>query len=239
MSYILRLDDACEHCDKEKWDKIEHILDRYDIKPLVGIIPYCQDPEIQGYDIDERFWKKTKKWEKKGWVLGLHGCYHLYKTKNGGLNPIHNRSEFAGQSLKTQRNLIKVGCEKLLSHGIKAKVFFAPSHTFDKNTIIALKKESKIRIISDTIAIKSYRKYGVTFVPQQVSKVRKIPFLQVTFCYHPNMMCEKDFYQLENFLRKHYKEFIQFPVVSSKRKESILDILLRKIYFYYHARLKD
>lgn len=42
--YILRLDDACEKRDIEKWDLMEQLLDQYNIKPLVGIIPHCEDP---------------------------------------------------------------------------------------------------------------------------------------------------------------------------------------------------
>ena len=73
-------------------------------------------------------------------------------------------------------------------HGIDPKVFFAPAHTFDNNTLIALKECSNIRIISDTIANDIYTKYGFTFVPQQAGRVRKQPFRTVTFCYHPNTM---------------------------------------------------
>lgn len=35
------------------------------------------------------------------------------------------------------------------SHGIDPTVWIAPAHSFDKNTLIALKLETNIRIISD------------------------------------------------------------------------------------------
>ena len=36
--YIIRLDDANEYSDMSKWDRIEKILDKNDIKPLVAVI---------------------------------------------------------------------------------------------------------------------------------------------------------------------------------------------------------
>ena len=44
--YIIRLDDACEKRDVKKWDQMEQILDKYGVKPLVGVIPHCEDPMI-------------------------------------------------------------------------------------------------------------------------------------------------------------------------------------------------
>ena len=35
--YILRLDDASDYMDVKKWQRMEELLDRYGIKPLVGI----------------------------------------------------------------------------------------------------------------------------------------------------------------------------------------------------------
>lgn len=87
-------------------------------------------------------------------------------------------------------------------NGINPKIFFAPAHTFDRNTLLALKNKSNIRIISDTIAYDKYEDEGITFIPQQSGRVRKLPFKTVTFCYHPNLMRDKDFFELENFLKK-------------------------------------
>ena len=42
--YILRLDDASDYMDVEKWSRMEELLDKYQIKPLVGVIPDNQDP---------------------------------------------------------------------------------------------------------------------------------------------------------------------------------------------------
>ena len=71
----------------------------------------------------------------------------------------------------------------------------------------------------------------MTFVPQQSGRDRKLPFKIVTFCYHPNTMNEKDFLDLENFLKKYQEKFILFPLQEVSRQESFIDRFLKKLYF--------
>ena len=229
--YILRLDDAASKMNIENWNKMEKLLDKYNIKPLVGVIPDCKDPMMNEYKVDEGFWDKVKMWQEKGWCIALHGYEHVYCTQDGGINPVNKRSEFAGVSLEKQKEKIRKGVSIFREHDINAKVFFAPSHTFDLNTIEALKQESNIRIISDTVANKPYSSYGIVFVPQQSGQVRKLPFDTVTFCYHPNMMNDKDFYELEKFIQCNIDLMAEFPLTIVNRKRSIFDILIKQLYF--------
>lgn len=230
--YIMRLDDACQKMNLENWDRMERLLTKYDIKPLVGVIPNCKDPDMDKYDWDEPgFLERKERWQKKGWELALHGYTHVFETKSGGINPVHQRSEFAGHPLEIQKEKIKKGMEKLTEWGISPRVFIAPAHTFDENTLEAIKSETDIKIISDTIANSPYTKYGMTFVPQQTGRARKLPFELVTFCYHPNVMDDEAFMFLEGFISDHKSEFVDFPVQTTDRKPSMLDKLLSKIYF--------
>lgn len=229
--YILRLDDACERRNRKNWERMEKLLDKNDIRPVVGIIPKCEDPLMEQYEYDENFWDRVEQWQRKGWTIALHGFNHLYISESGGMNPVNNRSEFAGVSYEEQERKITEGLKIFNSHGINPKVFFAPSHTFDENTLKALKHVSEVEIISDTIAYDAYWKYGFTFVPQQSGKVRKLPFKVVTFCYHPDMMTEKDFDELSAFLEKNGHLFTNILNCKSKRKENLFDRLLRKLYF--------
>lgn len=229
--YIIRLDDACEKRDIDKWNRIETILDKYNVKPLVGIIPNCEDPMMDVYSPDKQFWGRVHNWSNKGWTIALHGYNHVYATHCGGINPVNKRSEFAGESLAVQKDKIRKAMALMRGKGIEPMVFFAPSHTFDENTILALKEESAIRIISDTIANDSYTEYGMTFVPQQSGRVRPLPFNMVTFCYHPNAMIDEDFERLEKFLMKYKEKFIPFPVEVSYRKRTYFDKVLRYLYF--------
>lgn len=231
--YILRLDDASDYMNIEKWKRMENLLDEYNIKPLVGIIPENQDPTLVGvYEQDPLFWDKANRWKRKGWELALHGCNHKYITEEGGMNPVNKRSEFAGVPLDEQCKKIQTGIGMFRKHGLEPRIFFAPSHTFDRNTLEALKKESNIRIISDTIANNVYYQDEFYFIPQQSGRVRKLPFKVCTFCYHPNMMTDADFDGLETFLKETQLNFASVQDIKvDKRSMSAFDKILRTIYF--------
>ncbi len=234
--YIMRLDDACEKRHIRNWDRMEKLLDQYQVKPLVGIIPHCEDEAMSGFEEDTQFWKRVSRWQQKGWVMAMHGYNHVYATECGGINPVNKRSEFAGETLEVQKEKIAKGIQIMRNHQVEPKVFFAPSHTFDENTLRALKEESDIRIISDTPANRSYSRYGMTFVPQQSGAVRELPFQEITFCYHPNAMSEQEFVTLELFLKKHHQEFITFPEITVTRKRDLIDLMVSKLYFARRGR---
>ena len=231
--YIMRLDDASEYMNVEKWQRMENLLDKYGIKPIVGVIPNNQDPDMVGvYTKDERFWNKAQEWQEKGWSIALHGYTHVFETKEGGINPVNSRSEFAGVPLERQKEKIRLGVAKLKEHGLAPKIFFAPAHTFDCNTLIALKEESNICTISDTVANDQYFLNGFYFIPQQSGQVRKLPFKLVTFCYHSNNMSDDDFCRLEHYLQKKSEKFIDVECIKySKRKKSAFDKILSSLYF--------
>ena len=233
--YIIRLDDACEKMDVEKWDRMEKLLDKYKVKPLVGVIPHCEDPMMDKYEFDAEFWKKVEIWKNKGWTIAMHGYNHVYGTPCGGMNPVNKRSEFAGLSYEDQAEKIERGWEILNGNGFHPEVFFAPSHTFDENTLKALKNKTTIRVISDTIASDVYKKDDFWFIPQQSGSVRKLPLKTVTFCYHPNTMTDKSFEILEAFLDSYQNRFTEYTELNmKKRKISLCDRLLQKIYFLKH-----
>lgn len=231
--YLLRLDDASEFMDLDKWKRVESLLDKYNIKPIYGIIPYNQDPELLNYKEVRDFWSIVKLWQNKGWTPALHGYTHVFETECGGMNPVNTKSEFAGLEFTKQRDKIKKGFAILKSYNIEPHIFFAPAHTFDENTLKALKIETPIRIINDTIANNFYYKNSFFFIPQQSGRVRILPFKIVTFCYHPNVMTDSDFEKLDKFLAKKYAKFKRFEdLMFFERNESFLDLTVRNIYFF-------
>lgn len=229
--YFIRLDDACAKRDVEKWNQIEVLLDKYNIRPIVGIIPNCMDSDMDKYPVDEEFWQRAAKWQEKGWHIALHGYDHVFCSNEGGVNPVNRYSEFAGVSLEIQRQKFAGGIKILEDHGITPTIFFAPAHTYDANTLLALKEETNIRIVSDTIAYDNYRFGEFTFIPQQSGRVRKLPFKTVTFCYHPNSMTQNDFDILERFISDNQTEFADGTIYESKRKLNLLDRILKYLYF--------
>lgn len=234
--YLIRLDDACPTMDKAKWQRIFDILDRYGVRPMVGIIPHNEDPMQEIDAPDEEFWDKAKQWQQKGYAIALHGYNHCYISNKGmeGLNPLWSRSEFAGVSLEVQKQKIRDGFKILSSNGVKPKYFFAPSHTFDENTLKALRECTDIRIISDTIATKPYQKDEFVFLPQLGGHCTEMKILGVwTFCLHPSAMTDANFDATESFLKNHKNEFIGFDELdlSNLKKKSLLGRLLSWVYF--------
>lgn len=234
--YLIRLDDACPMMNREKWGKVEEILDQFDVKPLVGIVPDCKDENLTIDKPDSDFWNKALNWQKKGWAIALHGYDHCYISDKGleGLNPVWERSEFAGVIYDTQKKKIGLGVEVLQKHGLELRYFFAPSHTFDDNTLKALKNESGIRIISDMYTLKPYREGDFVYIPCQLGhpQTMKIPGTY-TICLHPNNMEEKDMVELESFLKLNRAKVIAFSDIDVEKVGKIrhIDRLARLAYF--------
>lgn len=234
--YLIRLDDACPTMDSLKWQRMEDLLDAYGVRPMVGIIPANDDPK-QKIDVeDPEFWTKAKTWEKKGWSIAFHGYDHCYISNKGlsGLNPIWARSEFAGVPLAEQKKKIREGMKIFNSHDIYPKYFFAPSHTFDVNTLQALREESDIRIISDTIATRPYHRGDFAFIPQLGGACVDMRIYGVwTFCLHPSAMTEEDFVATEKFLQAHKDKMLGFDELNltKLKNKNLMSHLLSWAYF--------
>lgn len=234
--YLIRLDDACPYMNSEKWQYMEDILDKYGIKPLVGVIPANADPLTMIEKEDPCFWEKVHRWMKKGWTMAMHGYDHVCISNSGmnGINPMWKRSEFAGVPLEKQKEKIRKGLQILNANGVNPEVFFAPSHTFDENTMKALEYETNIRVISDTIALKPYKKGTFTFIPQITGHCVKIPLSGVyTFCFHPNTMKERSFIAMDNFLSMYKDSFISFTDIDLSKvgKMGLKDRIIRNAFF--------
>ena len=230
--YLIRLDDASDHMHIENWARIERMLDDNGIKPLVGVIPVNRDPMLLEFPEDPGFWQKARDWQAKGWRIALHGYEHLYCSDSGGMNPVHNRSEYAGLPLDAQREKIRSGMAVLVEKGLKPDVFFAPSHTFVGNTLEALRLESDIRIVSDTVANDTYCRNGFTFIPQQSGRVRELPFRLTTICLHPNNLSDKEFEEIEAFFKAHGDAFADPNAIGvTGRRLGVLDHAYRAAYF--------
>lgn len=231
--YIIRLDDASEFMNFDKWMRVISILDKMEIKAIIGVIPCAKDPEmLVGNRTISNFWEIVQSWSNKSHILAMHGVNHLYNTKDGGINPVHNRSEFAGLTYEVQSNLIKSGWNVFVEKHVIPEVFFAPSHTFDNNTLLALINNTSIRIVSDTIANNIYFHNGIYFIPQQFGKFRKSFFKLTTFCFHPNYMHESDFSAFEEFIIKNKKYFSKLDLYDfRKRSLNLGDLFFRFAYF--------
>lgn len=204
--YIFRMDDACPWMLHEKWQTLEDLFDRYGVKPVVAVVPDCQDPGLREGVEDAGFWKKAQAWQAKGWDIALHGYDHVYRGKNRGLVPLNARTEFAGQSEAVQRQKIRDGWRLLNERGLKPTVWIAPAHTFDKTTLKCLLEETSIRVVSDGLSSRPFHRYGFTWIPQQTWGPHTCPAGVWTICLHPNTMSADMPDRIERFLKQHSHE---------------------------------
>ncbi len=225
--YLIRLDDACPRMDLLKWDQFEALLDEFSIKPLIAVIPNNEDTSLMPDSYNTQFWEKVKRWQTKGWEIALHGYNHVYTTKGIGIVPKNNFSEFVGLDLPSQATKIKKGIEIFKKHQIKTRTWIAPGHSFDKNTLTALKANSDIFIVSDGYALAPYLKDDFLWIPAQISNCKKATHAGTwTFCFHPNETSEPEFAKLKQFLQTHKDAFVAVDdLIGIKRKRDFKDYM--------------
>ncbi|WLT30005.1 DUF2334 domain-containing protein [Geothrix sp. PMB-07] len=184
--YLLRFDDLCPTMDWTVWDALERIMDEQGVRPILGVVPDNRDPKLSVAPGAPDFWERVRRWQAKGWAIGLHGYQHTYVNAEPGLLHLNKQSEFAGLSFEAQHEKLRLGLAIFEREGVRADVWIAPAHSFDWVTVSALNALG-LRVISDGFAFKPYRDpQGSIWVPQQFASMRPMPFGLWTFCYHPN-----------------------------------------------------
>lgn len=164
MKAAVRLDDITPDMDWDSFSAFEALCDRFGIRPLLGVVPENRDPGLSIGEKRADFWEKIRALQEKGWCVAMHGCYHQYRTKSGGLFPLNVQSEFAGLPEGEQSALLREGKRLLVSRGIRPEIFMAPGHTFDKTTLKIL-KELGFRYVTDGYGKRPYVRKGLTFLP--------------------------------------------------------------------------
>ena len=220
--YLIRLDDACPTMHRKNWERVENLLNKYEIKPLVAVIPNNKRDNLLVDEPMEDFWEKVKGWESKDWTICMHGFDHVYETSDGGLVPIIEKSEFAGVPVEKQREKIKKAWEIFIENDLKPKAWVAPAHSFDENTLKVLKEETEIDVVSDGIALSPFYEKDFYWIPTQLWRFRKFPFGLWTITLHPGNMEEKDFIKLEKDLELNRESFINFSDIRLKKRQKNL-----------------
>lgn len=208
MQYIIRLDDACPTMASCRWRAVLEILNDYCVKAIIGVVPYNMDPKLIVDDYDNMFWDKIRDFQSIGHIIALHGCHHLLRQSGRGVIGLHNRSEFVDMSLAEQVVLISKGWNKFLVENITSRVWIAPAHGFDANTLTALKAITNIDIISDGMALYPYNKDGFFWIPQLLWRGKKMFAGVHTICLHPNKMSDVDIVNLKQFIKVNLNKFI-------------------------------
>lgn len=202
MRIAVRLDDITADMDWEKFSRFKKMLDRRHVRPLLGVVPDHHDPKLRIDEPREDFWEYLCHLrDDEGYTLCMHGCHHVYTTKKGGMLPLNRESEFAGVPYEEQRDLIRKGQEILKSHGIETTLFMAPAHSYDLNTLMAL-KSCGFTGLTDGFGNAPYLYDDLIFYPisYRKSDSLKKAYGVTTFVVHCNTLEGKDFHSWEEIL---------------------------------------
>ena len=239
--YLFRLDDACPTMDLPKWQRFFDLFDKYQIKPIVAVIPNNEDAANMIAPPLKKFWDKVTEWHAKGYHIALHGYNHVYTTTEPGLVSLNRFSEFAGVEKTKQAEKILKGYKEFTDRGISADIWIAPGHSFDNNTLAALNLYTNIKVISDGFAIWPYRNKGFFWLPQQLWDVKEQRDGVWTVCYHPNITSEDQFARLEAFVAKNVRNCLfsmdEIILKYGNRRRSMHDLVFAyNIYAKYFIK---
>lgn len=240
---LIRFDDICPTMNWTLWQKAVSILEKYNIKPLIGVIPDCMDPDLLIDEARTDFWEYIKELQKKGYTVALHGLNHKFDKKCRGLVNSGVNTEFAGHSYEIQFEKIRKGKEILLNHGIETDVFFAPAHSYDKNTIRALKANG-FKYMSDGKSKLAINYNGLIAIPCRASGVPKIRNLgYYTAVFHAHEWSREDkafgYNQLVNLCEKYSSDIVTFDDYKKQRiGNKLIQIVDEKIYLLWIYKLK-
>ena len=214
MKTAIRLDDITPDMDWVQYRKVEEILDRNNLRPLIGVVPFNSDDNLMRSEaaLSEEEYKSFLKGRlDAGWVAALHGYSHVYETKCHGLFPLNNFSEFAGVPFEEQKRRLAEGRARLLGLGIDTDIFMAPGQTFDRATLEAL-RENGIKRVTDGFGLVPYERQGLTFYPisKRRSDCTKAGAGYTTLVLHTNTMTDAEIEELGVTIEKHRDCFIDY-----------------------------
>lgn len=211
MRIAVRMDDITPDMDWQKFDRFKALLDSYGVKPLIGVVPDNKDEKLSIDPPREEFWDKIISIQQQGWIIAMHGYHHVYTTNRGGLLPLNRQSEFAGVPYEKQSQMLREARAIMEAHNVSTDFFMAPSHSYDYNTLRALKENGFYRM-TDGFGRAPYTWQGITFYPisyRRSSAMKSDRKGAVTFVVHVNTMEEKDFAYYETLFRT--ADLIPFP----------------------------
>ena len=214
---LIRFDDIAPNMNWEMMDRCQDLLNNFNIRPVLGVIPDNKDNELLNFPKRDNFWQIVKKWDSNGWSIAMHGYNHLYDKETNKKDYFNygGKSEFYGHSYEEQLLKIRKGLEIFKINGIKVDTFFAPNHTYDENTFKALKNSGIFKII-DGYGLMPYTINNIKFIPQLFYKLYFLPFGIQSTQIHINNWGVKDFKLFENFIKKNNNKIINIDFAFSK-----------------------
>ncbi len=221
MKIAVRLDDITPDMDWERFYAFKALLDKYQVKPLIGVVPDNRDDNLKGSQekAPDNFWKYITELQEEGWCISMHGFRHIYGTSKGGIFPLNDFSEFAGISYGEQLEMLSKGRKMLSERGVETDIFMAPAHSYDNNTLKALKQAGFTKL-TDGFGDRPYKWKGINFYPIsfQMSRTLTKEKGYSTMVVHTGTVTDEELVQYEKWFEKEgcewisYAEYLQVPV---------------------------
>jgi predicted deacetylase len=212
VQYLLRVDDLCPTVHERRWQRLAAIIEEFEIRPILAVVPDNQDAELRSSPPNPAFWAQMRAMQAAGAAIAIHGYRHDCTQRGKSILPFHSRTEFAGRPVEEQREMLRSGLEMLRVEGLNPRLWVAPRHGFDWNTLAALREEG-IGYLSDGIAHRPFLRGGVVWIPQQIwTPVERRSGLW-TICLHPATTTQSVAQELRAFLSRHAARFTSFDRV--------------------------
>jgi len=234
-TYIFRLDDITPSMDWDRFWALMQLFRRHGIKPLLGIVPDNRDPNLNRRNSHPRFWETMRDLVESDSIdIAQHGYQHIlvHRPKAALLGPAvgirKEVSEFAGDTYTDQAFRISEGQKILRRQGLTARIWMAPNHSYDQNTLKAL-RDNGFTAVSDGVALFPFSSKGLRFVPQTSWRPRWMPMGVHTICLHTNTITPTHIKQLRVFLRRPFR-FVRFTEVVAEWQPSITQAAANEAY---------
>ncbi len=240
---LLRFDDICPTMNWEQWNQAKSLLDSVGKTALLGIIPDCQDPDLQIDPPRPDFWEYIKELKKQGYTIAMHGYHHVFDIQASGIVTPKKHSEFAGHPYDVQFRKIKEGKDILLQHGIETDVFFAPAHSYDDNTLKALSVNG-FKYISDGKSCKPYKRNGIICIPARSAGISKMKFGKYhTAVLHAHEWEREDkkygWIKFQDIVKKKKNEIVSFEIFKNQPKGyEIIQSANERLYIIWERYIK-
>jgi predicted deacetylase len=225
-TYLLRFDDLCPTMNWTIWRQVEAALIDANISPILAVVPDNQDPELAVEPAQNMFWEEVRRWQGRGWTIGLHGYQHRYVTQSAGIIGRNRYSEFAGLSREAQLAKLRSGLAIFAREGVRPDIWVAPAHSFDANTLDVL-AQCGLKAVSDGYSALPHTDARRMFwVPQQLGRFRELPAGVWTVCLHHNRWGTDDVSRFRGELAQYGGRLTNVPELTrrySGRREKRLD----------------
>lgn len=244
IKILIRFDDICPTMNFEQFKCATDLLEKYNIKPLIGVIPDCCDPDLQIEAEREDFWDFVRGLEQKGYTIAMHGYQHIFTTNTRGIVVKRYVSEFAGHSLDEQVEKIRKGKEILFSHGINTDIFFAPAHSYDENTVKAL-SICGFKYMSDGKSSKPYVWHSVKCLPDRAAGCPRIKgdgcYTAVFHAHEWELELKaKDYEDLVNLIKNHRDNIVSFEEYSQLPCGNLyIERIKERVYVFVERYMLD